>query len=292
MKSRSGAASPKAQISVIISIGDDERFVRDCVSGLLSQEIELPIEVIAVRQCGSTEAAALLKDLIDDKFPLTFIEGTDNWDFNLDVRASNTGLWLFDGLQIAKGDYVAPLRASDWWSSPYLLSDQVEALESSRVSIACAAPCVEHDVAGYAFHRRSLVQYAEGAMISANEIINDYCLGNLSGVLFRKSALSTLSRDIFRLAFFERCVASAACRGGIVTYLADEGVVERVNIDSHNGAIKLAEDHAKITALSNTAALFSTLTDFDLLTEGQLRTSIRKVQAALLSELVSNNELG
>lgn len=275
-------------VSIIMSVGDDERFIRDCIAGILYQEVDVSFELIAVRKRSGDNAMELLRDFTEGKLSIAIIDDPDDRELNFGNRTPGAGLWLAEGLKAAKADYVIPLRAQDWWSSPHLIADQIELLTRFRVAVACAAACVENDVHKSAFERRASIDLSPGAMITTKEVLAHYAFGHLSGVMFRRSALESVARDVYRLPFFERFVLALAAQKGIVMCLEEEGVVERVNVDrTLPGAKKRFALQPNMQRLTSAAAMYAALSDFDVLTEGQWSDAISGPREHALGNLRS-----
>lgn len=268
-------------VSVIIALGHDAANIRQCANGILYQQLDVPIEIIVVRKADSDEAFEILQDIMQDKHSLTVVDDPTEIASYEGGYDQKQGGWLYAGLAAVTQPYVITLSARAWWNSPYLLTDHLSVLEARREVAASAAPCLEHNVVACAFNERPVSKHFAARTLGPHEVLEDYCLGTLSGVLFRTAHLKQIDRSFYMLPSFERFLSAAVMRSGILASIPDVSVVERVDTTLDN----LPHERRLVLHQTNMTSLFSALTEFDAMTEKALNVTVRRMQSSILREL-------
>lgn len=123
----------KPLVSICCITFNHEEFIRDTISGFLSQVVDFEIEIL-IHDDASTDHTAHVIQEFEKKHPglIKPIYQTEN-QWSKGIRASPTYLW-----PKAKGKYIALCEGDDYWTDPSKLQQQVDLLESnSDYIISC-----------------------------------------------------------------------------------------------------------------------------------------------------------
>lgn len=120
-------------VSVTLLTYFHEKYIRDCLEGIIRQETSFPFEVIVGDDCSEDGTRNILREYAE-KHPDIF---------KLVLRPENIGATnnLYDLLTRAKGKYIAGLEGDDYWTDSHKLQKQVDFLEQHPEYIGCS-----HDV--------------------------------------------------------------------------------------------------------------------------------------------------
>lgn len=119
-------------VSVYVATYNQERYLRDCLDGILAQRTRFPVEVIVVDD-ASTDSNPQIIDEYSSRYPWV-VKGV-----LLKRNYYSRGLSHFRDvfLKEARGKYVAFCEGDDYWTSPEKLSRQAGFLESHPDVSAC-----------------------------------------------------------------------------------------------------------------------------------------------------------
>lgn len=122
------------KLSVLFITYNHEDYIRQSLDGILMQECDFDIEIVAGEDFSTDNTRAILKEYAEkypDKFVLLF-------------REKNFGrptMNVYDTGMHCKGDYIAFLEGDDYWTDPHKLQKQVDFLESHPEYMGCTHTC-------------------------------------------------------------------------------------------------------------------------------------------------------
>src|SRR3954463_2980222 len=108
------------KVSVCMITYNHARYIEQAVESVLAQRTDFPIEIVIGEDCSTDGTRGVLVDLAR----------RNSQTIRLRLAEHNQGgSTNFHGtLAACSGQYVALLEGDDFWSSPYKLQKQVEAL--------------------------------------------------------------------------------------------------------------------------------------------------------------------
>ena len=112
-----------SKISVCIITYNHEKYIRQCIEGVLCQELDYDYEIIIGEDCSKDGTLSICKELAakySDKIRLI-------------SRPSNIGMlknWV-STIQECQGKYIAICEGDDYWTDPLKLQKQVDFLEKN-----------------------------------------------------------------------------------------------------------------------------------------------------------------
>lgn len=122
-------AVPKPLVSVRTSTYNHEKYIRQCIEGILMQKTTFQFEYIIGEDCSTDGTMAIVKEYAQ-KYPDLIRVVTDD----VNVGMKNNGLRC---IERCRGKYMAACEGDDWWTDPYKLQKQVDFLESHPDYLMC-----------------------------------------------------------------------------------------------------------------------------------------------------------
>jgi glycosyltransferase involved in cell wall biosynthesis len=116
-------------VSIWMITYNHEKFIRQCLESVFAQKTNFAYEIIIGEDCSTDNTKAIIEEF-EQKYPeiLKPIYHQSN------VGAyQNAYHYCYPKL---KGKYIACLEADDYWTDPYKLQKQVDALEKDRTAVA------------------------------------------------------------------------------------------------------------------------------------------------------------
>lgn len=111
----------KVKVSVCIITYNQEKYIHDCLKGVLSQKTNFDIEIIIGDDCSSDKTRTICKS-IQDKYPELI---------KLIARKKNLGMaenWA-QTIKSCNGKYIALCEGDDYWTDELKLQKQIDFLE-------------------------------------------------------------------------------------------------------------------------------------------------------------------
>lgn len=124
-------------VSVIVSTYNHEKFISECLDGILMQQTSFPFEIILGEDESSDGTREICKSYAD-KYPeqiKLFLRSRKDVIY---INGNPTGRYNFiENLKACNGKYIALLDGDDYWSDRLKLQKQVDLLEVNPQLIAC-----------------------------------------------------------------------------------------------------------------------------------------------------------
>lgn len=115
-------AVPEPVVSIRTSTYNHEKYIRQCIDGILMQKTDFPFEYIIGEDCSTDGTRAIVMEYAE-KYPDIIRVVTD--DVNVGMKAN--GLRC---IERCRGKYMAICEGDDWWTDPNKLQRQVEYMEA------------------------------------------------------------------------------------------------------------------------------------------------------------------
>lgn len=117
-------------VTVTLLVYNHEKYIRQCLDGILLQKVDFPIEVLVGDDCSTDGTREILQEY-DQKYP---------GFFTMILRPQNLGATknLYDLLKRSKGQYIAGLEGDDYWFDGNKLQRQVDFMNAHPEYIGCS----------------------------------------------------------------------------------------------------------------------------------------------------------
>lgn len=126
-------------VSVFVTSYNHERFIRDCLDGIISQKTNFPIEVLAFDDASTDKTPSIIREYAE-KYPDIIIpllqsenqcqKGIKPWGQILAPKS--------------RGKYIAICEGDDYWTDPDKLQKQVDFMESHPDFTFCFHNAILH----------------------------------------------------------------------------------------------------------------------------------------------------
>jgi len=176
---------PEPLVSIRTSTYNHEKYIRQCIEGILMQKTDFPFEYIIGEDCSTDGTMAIVREYAQ-KYPDVIRVVTD--DVNVGMRAN--GLRC---IERCRGKYMAICEGDDWWTDPHKLQKQVDFLESHPDYLMCTT--------SYSSFRMKDGQVKEGVKdgqgrdITLRSLMKKNRIGTLT-VMYRKDILSRFEEEV------------------------------------------------------------------------------------------------
>lgn len=185
----------KPLVSVIVLTYNHVNYIRDCIEGILIQNVDFPIEIIIGEDESSDGTRKICIDYAKrypDKIRL-FLHNRENV---IRINGKPTGRFNFlYSLSKARGKYIAYCEGDDYWTHPLKLQSQVNFLQNNPDFVMCS-----HEVEIIYEDVKEKKLFGEPVEVSCFEDIlkNDLFI-NLNTIVFKASAVSEIPKWFLRL---------------------------------------------------------------------------------------------
>lgn len=175
-------------VSILVSTYNHEKYIRDCLDGMLMQQTKFPIEIIIGNDCSTDETASIIKQYQKCYSNIKLITPTSN------IYQTGKTITYTHLLPTAKGKYVAFCEGDDYWTFPYKLQAQIEFLERENNYSMCFHAYQTNDSNGNKITLVGVCQ--EERTISITELLN-FGICQFSTVVGRRECLSIPEIDLY-----------------------------------------------------------------------------------------------
>ena len=178
-------AVPQPLVSIRTSTYNHEKYIRQCIEGILMQKTTFPFEYIIGEDCSTDGTMAIVKEYAQ-KYPDVIRVVTD--DVNVGMRAN--GLRC---IERCRGKYMAICEGDDWWTDPYKLQKQVDFLESHPDYVMCST--------SYSSYRmkdglvKEGIKDGPGKDITLRRLMKKNTIGTLT-VMYRSDVLDRFEKEV------------------------------------------------------------------------------------------------
>ena len=108
-------------VTVLVTTYNQERYIAQALDSVLAQKTDFEYEILVSEDCGSDGTRKILEEY-----------AARDRRIRLNLRPENVGIsrnW-FEGLRMARGQFVCTLEGDDWWLSPDKLQTQINFLRA------------------------------------------------------------------------------------------------------------------------------------------------------------------
>lgn len=209
-------------VSVSMITYNHEGYIEEAVRGVISQEFDLPYELVIGEDCSSDRTRQLVLQL-QRKYPdiIRIITSDSNVGMVQNLIRVNNAL---------RGEFVAFCEGDDVWIDPLKMKKQVEFLQSHPdFAICCTNVSVRDEIA----HCPDRLLYGTLSKTEFTLDDLDYILTNMIGrtvtVMYRKSAFVNPPSWFFSLPYTDMAMMLLIMQIGKMKYLNDVTAMYRIH---------------------------------------------------------------
>ena len=206
----------KIAVSVVCNAYNHENYIRDALESFLMQKTNFKFEVLVHDDASTDKTAEIIREY-EEKHPeiIKPVYQKEN-QYSQGIKYANVYQY-----PRVKGKYIAVCEGDDYWTDPYKLQKQFDALESNPQVDICAhtADVVEAETKK---NIKEICPSKEDTIFSAEEVIwGEGGFVATNSLMYRKE-LSTLEHPSFRkfLSLDYTLQIQGSLRGGML-YLKD-----------------------------------------------------------------------
>ena len=181
-------------VSVIVLAYNQERYVAECLAGILAQQGDFRLELI-VGDDGSGDGTM---DVIQ-----RYLKAIPHGSVDVKVLPSDENLGISRNLErclrACTGDYVAICEADDYWIDPNKLQAQVDFLRSHPGCALCFNDLYIYAEDTDEFLPFDAQQQHPAQRLTTKDLIQDYFIGNISCCMYDARHLAPLPASLFAL---------------------------------------------------------------------------------------------
>ncbi len=125
----------KVKVTVLCLAYNQEKFIRDCLNGFVTQQTNFPFEVL-VHDDASTDGTAKIIREYAEKYPdiiKPILQTENQWSRGINIWKNH--MW-----PLIRGEYVAMCEGDDYWTDPHKLQKQVDFLDAHPDYSICFHP--------------------------------------------------------------------------------------------------------------------------------------------------------
>jgi len=115
---------PPPTVSVFVMVYNHEKFLHECLEGILMQQCNFPFNIVVGEDCSSDRSREILLDY-EKKYPGKFKLLLH--DKNIGAAANQNAV-----LAACEGKYIALCEGDDYWTDPMKLQKQVDFLQENE----------------------------------------------------------------------------------------------------------------------------------------------------------------
>jgi len=125
-------------VSIFCPVYNQEAYLRDCLDGILMQEVNFPYEIVVHDDASTDSSVEILKEYrskYPDKFKL-LLQKENQYSQGKHIAVE----FIFPNL---RGKYVAICEGDDFWTDTTKLQKQIDFLEAHQEYSACVHNCIK-----------------------------------------------------------------------------------------------------------------------------------------------------
>lgn len=181
------------KVSVCVVTYNHEKYIRQCLESLVSQEVDFPYEIIVSDDCSSDDTVNVVKEIAQQHSMVKLIEQEKN------IGAYKNFVYVHS---LASGEYVAHMDGDDY-ALPGKLKAQVDFLDAHKeCNIVFHRVMIDFGPKGLVEDLMDISKIPEGGFTRA-DIIRHITVGMNSSKMYRRKISFTAYPDFNIVDYFQ-----------------------------------------------------------------------------------------
>jgi glycosyltransferase involved in cell wall biosynthesis len=224
------------KISVIVTAYNHEKFIIQCLNGILQQERRgFDLEVILGDDCSTDHTFQIMQDH-QQRLPGIFkILSTEH---NLGVMKN-----IKRCLDACSGDFIAFCEGDDYWTDCHKLEKQFEFMEGHPDYSLCFNAIMFYEEYYNQYRAYSEQMHFDDDTLSVGDLIKCNYIGNMSCCFYRAEVIKRIPVEIFELPISDCMLNMLCCRYGKIGFIRDWMSVYRIHPHGAWSGISNQEKH-------------------------------------------------
>lgn len=182
-------------------------------------------------------------------------------------------------LNLISEDYVAILEGDDYWVNIFKLQKQLSILEQYQNFVGCTSNYLIQYKSGkissdkYKFYHSDSFQ-----VLTVDNIISDYSIGNFSCAIYRMSAINQLDKSIYDLQMYDWLFNVAISEFGPFIHIN-----EPLSVYNYSGT----GEWSKMTEIDQNQKVLSLIPGYKEFFSGRYNTEFETVEKILMNQINS-----
>lgn len=245
------------KVSIFVMVYNHEKFLIDCLDGLLQQKCNFIYDIVIGEDCSSDKSRTIISNY-NEKYP---------GKFKLLFHEANIGAKKNQELVLKKctGKYIAICEGDDYWTDPYKLQKQVDYLEQNKDCSLCfhASRNIINNNTNKILIQRPRVFTSDFKYNMKHAILFDGGLMATNSMVFLREHISEIPQWVINAPIGDWPLTLLLASKGKIGYINDAMSVYRVMAEgSWSKSMK-----NRSRAIHHYKLLLKMLSDFDLWTE-------------------------
>ena len=181
------------KLSIILITYNQEKFIQECMDGLLIQIFPDDYEVIVADDFSTDKTLDIIKENFNEKSINYHILPTIQ---NLGIAKNYKRAY-----QACQGEYIAILEGDDYWINRNHLVNHISFLDNHSECVLSFNRLILLHEENSKFDSKEWENNKEYKYITSNEMALGNKIGNLSACIFRRSILKKMEESLFDMGF-------------------------------------------------------------------------------------------
>jgi glycosyltransferase involved in cell wall biosynthesis len=211
------------KISAVVNAYNHEKYITQCLEGVLSQKGDFQLEVIVGDDCSTDQTPRIIEEFKKRYPEIIHVLPVDK---NLGISKN-----LKRCLEACSGEYIAICEGDDYWTDQEKLQKQLEFLERRLDCSMCFSALMLY----YEDKNVTIPHPAQSALqrdfLSMEDLIGNNYIGNFSCCMYRTEVIRKLPQSIYELEINtdDWIVGMACSQFGMVGFLQEKMSVYRIH---------------------------------------------------------------
>lgn len=177
------------ELSVLLVTYNQEKYINECLEGILIQDIDFKWELVVADDCSSDNTLQIIREkLVATGVRCVYLNSKTNLGISKNYER---------GFAACKGEYIAVIEGDDYWTDPQRLKKHVSFLDMHRECVMSFNRKVVYNVEWRRFSVAKWDAPDNYEYITTRKLIMGNCIGNLSTCVFRRSVMEKLKPGLF-----------------------------------------------------------------------------------------------